>query len=154
MRPTPTILHLNFVGFRHVSHAEVLEYIKGTPLSGAVADILNVLRRPGIRRRMMEASEVFGLPPLAAAVREIESLEEVVRCLGRRRSKVEQSRFKDLAGACVTTVMSLEGFELMRSKSGRPMRSRLDRLPVKPKYFEAANRYRRKAEVTGLRIVR
>jgi hypothetical protein len=114
------------------------------PLFGpALAASIDEIDRPAARRRMVEAVDRYGLPALAAVVREIEQRSEFgAATAGRTKADPLVRRFKQAVGVVVKLAMAEEGWLPALTTDGRQDQGRLEQLRVKPDWFETARRYR------------
>lgn len=119
--------------------------ILGVALQAAIEEI----DRPEARDRMVDAVDRYGMPALAAVVREIEQRPEFIAAAARRSNDDPQlQRLKQAVGVAVKLVMAEEGWRPALTPDGRQDQGRLDQLRVKPRWFTTARRYTLAASVT------
>ena len=113
------------------------------PLLGAALQAaIEEINRSEARRRMVDAVDRYGLPALAAVVREIEQRPEFIAGAARRQKGDSQlRRLKQAVGVAVKLAMAEEGWSPALTSDGRQDQGRLDHLRVKPRWFTTARRY-------------
>ena len=123
-------------GARYASTANHI--LLGAALRAAIAEI----NKPEARRRMVEAVDRYGLPALAAVVREIEQNPTFIAGAAKRAKADSQlRRLKQAVGVAVKLAMAEEGWSPALTSDGRQDQGRLDNLRTKPRWFTTARRY-------------
>jgi hypothetical protein len=107
----------------------------------AVKAALEEMSLPATSARMRDVVDRYDLPPLAAALREIESRPEVVAaCKGRPRSALR--RFKQAVGtACKVVMAKHHDYAPKDLASGSPDQARVEDYC---EWFTTARRYRQR----------
>ena len=135
--------------------ARYADVIRHPDFGPALVDVINVVNRADSRRKMTEAVDLYGQPPLAPLLQDAEEAPQVAR-LAERYSLREMARFKQAVGIAIKYAMDEEGFDPALRSDGQQDQARLEKLPRKPRFFTTARRYTRRpaSETAGRRKAR
>jgi hypothetical protein len=136
---------MNIQGLLADSHGARYATTANHPALGAALQAaIEEIDKTEARQRMVDAVDRYGLPALAAVVREIEQRPEFIAAATRRSKDDPQlQRLKQAVGVAVKLVMAEEGWSPALTPDGRQDQGRLDTLRVKPRWFTTARRYAR-----------
>ncbi len=109
----------------------------------ALQSAFDCLNDPKNRQLMVRDTELYGVPPLAAVIHEIEARPAFIRAAAKHGRK-GIGRLKQAIGVANKFAMAEEGFKPSLTASKLQDQRRLEDCLVKaPQYFSTARRYQR-----------